>query len=261
MQGLGNFNVTNNAPFTAGPPFPGTAAENGLSVDGITGRIVLGNDVGGVTAQLLSVREIGMNGQILRFLNGVRNTDFFGSSIQLYHSVTPLQNGFISPGLFQVGADTTINNPASMDFIDGAAGGGTNTISQVLQELQIIRGVQKMLTLDQSFGIYRMGDIDGALSGIHVYIDAGPATFEIRNTLTNEYMIQANFGAATNLIGDIQNITTGAKELVNVAGSIHDFSNTALTAIYSCNGVAGVTGVFAPVNSITVNGGIVTGVT
>lgn len=43
-----------------GPPFTSDSAENGLSVDGVTGRIVLGNDVGaaGSPAILLSDREI-----------------------------------------------------------------------------------------------------------------------------------------------------------------------------------------------------------
>lgn len=42
------------------PPFPANAADNGLSVDPVTGRIVLGNDVGDITepARLLNNREI-----------------------------------------------------------------------------------------------------------------------------------------------------------------------------------------------------------
>jgi len=48
------------------PPFPANSAENGLSVDPITGRIVLGNDVGSVLATLLSDREIPMGGFQLR---------------------------------------------------------------------------------------------------------------------------------------------------------------------------------------------------
>lgn len=43
-----------------GPPFTANSADNGLSVDSVTGRIVLGNDQGaiGAPAQLLSEREI-----------------------------------------------------------------------------------------------------------------------------------------------------------------------------------------------------------
>jgi len=47
-----------------GPPFLLTSADNGLSVDTVSGRIVLGQDVGapGDPAQFLSAREIPMAG-------------------------------------------------------------------------------------------------------------------------------------------------------------------------------------------------------
>lgn len=47
-----------------GAPFPATAANNGLSVDGVSGKIVFGNSfVGGPgPAQLLNLREIDTNG-------------------------------------------------------------------------------------------------------------------------------------------------------------------------------------------------------
>lgn len=45
-----------------GPPFTANSADNGLSVDPVGGEIVLGNDVGGNSAALLSDRRIPMNG-------------------------------------------------------------------------------------------------------------------------------------------------------------------------------------------------------
>ena len=56
--GQGNIKFTNNT--AAGPPFPATAADNGLSVDPVSGHIVLGNDFGSNTADLLSDRYIGL---------------------------------------------------------------------------------------------------------------------------------------------------------------------------------------------------------
>jgi hypothetical protein len=46
--------------FSVVPPFPATAADNGLSVNAVSGRIVLGNDLNDAAApaQLLSEREI-----------------------------------------------------------------------------------------------------------------------------------------------------------------------------------------------------------
>jgi len=58
----------------SGAPFPANAADNGLSVDATTGRIVLGNDAGGTLAQLLSNREIPMD-QFLITLLGALKTD------------------------------------------------------------------------------------------------------------------------------------------------------------------------------------------
>ncbi len=70
-QGQGSVTVNQKAPIIPppGPPFAATSADNGLSVDPITGRIVLGNDVPGIAAMLLSSREIRMNGNDLLFGN------------------------------------------------------------------------------------------------------------------------------------------------------------------------------------------------
>ncbi len=66
-----------------GPPFDPTSADNGLSVDPITGKIVLGNDFGGTSAALLSGREIPFDG------NGITFSDIFS-----------LTNLSLSPGSF-----------------------------------------------------------------------------------------------------------------------------------------------------------------
>lgn len=59
-QGQGSFQTNQRTiiPPPPGPPFVPTSADNGLSVDPVSGRIVLGNDLGGVAAKLLSNREI-----------------------------------------------------------------------------------------------------------------------------------------------------------------------------------------------------------
>jgi len=53
----------------AGSPFTAGSAVNGLSVDGVSGQIVLGNDVLGVSAILLSNREIPMGNFRIDFTN------------------------------------------------------------------------------------------------------------------------------------------------------------------------------------------------
>lgn len=52
-----------------GPPFDLDSAENGASVDGSSFKIVLGNDVGGTAARLLSNREIDMDGNFFQFID------------------------------------------------------------------------------------------------------------------------------------------------------------------------------------------------
>lgn len=54
----------------SGSPFTPGSADNGLSVDGVSGNIVLGNDVAGVTAALLSNREIPMAGFSIDWTGG-----------------------------------------------------------------------------------------------------------------------------------------------------------------------------------------------
>lgn len=63
-MGLGTVGLqTSQKKEQSGAPFASGAAANGLSVDGTTGQIVLGNDSGSVTApaQLTSLREIDTN--------------------------------------------------------------------------------------------------------------------------------------------------------------------------------------------------------
>jgi hypothetical protein len=63
------FGVSQRIPPSAPPfpPFPAGAANNGLSVDPVTGLIVLGNNTGGALATLLSNRDIPLNGKVLNF--------------------------------------------------------------------------------------------------------------------------------------------------------------------------------------------------
>lgn len=59
-QGQGSFQT--NQRTIAAPPFPLASANNGLSVDPVSGKIVLGNNLGGSAAQLISDRELPLNG-------------------------------------------------------------------------------------------------------------------------------------------------------------------------------------------------------
>ncbi len=69
-----------------GPPFVAASANNGLSVDSVTGKIVLGNDAGapGNPAQLLNTREIFGNGFNIRQRDSATEfTNYNGGSISI----------------------------------------------------------------------------------------------------------------------------------------------------------------------------------
>lgn len=71
-QGSISFSPKQDAAPAPGPPFNPASADNGLSVDAVTGKIVFGNDVGslGMPGQLLSGREVDLNNQMILFSTG-----------------------------------------------------------------------------------------------------------------------------------------------------------------------------------------------
>jgi len=75
--GQSAFSVTRN--IQSAPPFVATSAENGLSVDPVSGRIVLGNNVAAVLATLLSNREIPMSTFQLQLLWAAAQVLTFGA--------------------------------------------------------------------------------------------------------------------------------------------------------------------------------------
>jgi len=91
-----------------GPPFAANSADNGLSVDPVTGHIVLGNHVGGITATLLSDRQIPLNlhgidllGTNMRFTindGGLFPTIFFGDAagVNIFQMVPSLSIAFLN---------------------------------------------------------------------------------------------------------------------------------------------------------------------
>lgn len=67
---LNQGSLNRNNKINTGAPFPAGAADNGLSVDGVTGKIVLGNDETAIAglAQLLSNREIALQNFFIRLM-------------------------------------------------------------------------------------------------------------------------------------------------------------------------------------------------
>lgn len=84
-MGIGVIGIQTNQKKENGAPFPAGSAANGLSVDGVTGQIVLGNDVGGTAAALTSVRAIPIAGHGIIFVDtpGLIETFLFSGFIQI----------------------------------------------------------------------------------------------------------------------------------------------------------------------------------
>jgi hypothetical protein len=96
----------------SGPPFVATSANNGLSVDPVTGRIVLGNNVGGVLATLLSAREIPFNSFALSFTG--TPTLNIGTTANLAGSMLKIERGATTRIGIEVGQSFT---DAQMELI------------------------------------------------------------------------------------------------------------------------------------------------
>lgn len=86
-------------PGPPGPPFTSDSADNGLSVDTISGRIVLGNDVGDPAnpAQLLSSREILMDDQIAAAFEILLRSTLLGVTTHLTGGEIRVESDFDGP--------------------------------------------------------------------------------------------------------------------------------------------------------------------
>lgn len=177
------------SPGPPGPPFLLTSADNGLSVDPVSGRIVLGNDVGLLTAVLLSNRDLPMSGFNFRWLDGVNRQLTVEPTIGFY-GLGDIDSGTTGTRYIIDGPtgthDMTGNfqslleaDPTRQTF--GDCGNNQNfqkiDIDQVAMVTRITRKSAALtqddvLLLDSLNEIYALGDIDGSITGEQLFIDA-----------------------------------------------------------------------------------------
>lgn len=102
-------------PKPGGAPFPAGSANNGLSVDPGTGKIVLGNDVGGALAALLSNREIPMSGHKINFISNGGETMGIDSS----NGVFPVMYNILNRNIQATGYfSRNLNNGVAAGIFD-----------------------------------------------------------------------------------------------------------------------------------------------
>lgn len=100
-----------NRSSVAGPPFIPTSADNGLSIDTVSGRVVLGQNVGqvGNPARLLNNRQVPLNGFQLNFTDPVNST------------LIRFNNAALNPLLIQADVNSQWSNIIAQNLNAGAA--------------------------------------------------------------------------------------------------------------------------------------------
>jgi len=216
----------------SGPPFAAGSANNGLSVDAVTGKIVLGNDATGITglAALLNDREIDM-GAFAILLNAIATsvvTRLSGSTVQLTATNAAIATIGISS---DAGGTSTLDIRNITDILTINAGLSANTISFLVGQLFPAAWLQVSTTA-------RTAQVGATLTG------SNGATWQVTGTLTN-YRFLSSKGAGTyNVDRDLDS----AKVFRNSAASNFAFPNmvganfrSGFTAGFNCNNAAGLT--------------------
>lgn len=243
-MGLGTTAVSTNAkkeiPGPPGPPFQSNSADNGLSVDAVSGRIVLGNDQGDLAAPaaLKSNREVvmedsGGNSFVILFnslLNAVL-TQFTGFSVEVFggDNTTPSitvgggDNCNAEISVRTAGASSAnviievVSGQAALALINGSdlaqwfAGGG-NEITFSVSDIGIPITVMTFYTNTQrmQFGGIQVGangadvQISGSATRRYLINGKGAVTYDVDRDLDSDKLF-INSGAATfnlpNMVG------------------------------------------------------------
>jgi hypothetical protein len=197
---------TNQKKEQTGAPFVAGSADNGLSVDVLTGRIVLGNDFTGIAGagQLLSNREIFTNGFLVNFVDGTFSSQITAGIWGCFDSATGSGAG-MQPGFM------SIQNPAGDDpFVELTAGAGLiarirlnggeakiETQGTAIPEFRIVMGIGNVLIGGNLVDNGNKLQVDG-----HVSMLSATANLDFPNTLpfTSSDLTIALAGAA---VGDM----------------------------------------------------------
>lgn len=247
-----------------GPPFALTSADNGLSVDPITGRIVLGNDAALFTAALLSNRDLPLGAFKFDWLNGTNRQFSINPTLRLY------QIGDIDAA--GSGGSLVIDDiNGFLDLGSNVAPGGVLELDFTGEALQFFGSTGTYLSLSGTTDFYSIGDVFATNNGTVININddlafklitlkADNGVVAIDGATASKYM-WLDIPSGLYSIGDIDAAANGTTLKVDDVTGTLIIANSVNNAGININGVAGFTGTVTPVNSITVNHGIVTAVT
>lgn len=238
-------------PSGAAPPFALNAADNGLSVDVITGHIVLGDPAPaafGSAGSLLNDRDINLNTFILRATDNGNpylildptnqkvsigdNTGIFGGGV--------LEIDYIAKSVV-LRADNgnsmalTLDSTNLIGELGDLAGSGNGTrlrINDTLQVVDILNGAipRRFLSLDRTNDIYQIGDIDIATNGTKFLIDNAQRQASIVDGFvkiglfidlnTGQYVIGDQAGGTNGTRLDIQDNAALAEIKTNISNML-----------------------------------------
>lgn len=200
-KGQGNIVRTPKVDPSNAPPFAATSADNGLSVDPVTGRIVLGGTFA-APSQLLSNRAIDMNGFSFRMDNGA---GFRYLAVEPTNQFYSLGDG---PGTGN-GLQLTIDDSVMVASIVSNFGGGAN-----------------WWNIDALNHSVEFGDIFSTFNGMRVALSDFASFFHIDGGAGNGSHFAIDAQVNTYALGDMAQIASGLKLLIDAAADIFTVENT-----------------------------------
>lgn len=264
--GQGNLGIQQH-PQTV-PPFPANAADNGVSVDPVSKKIVLGDEYtstfGGL-AQLLNSRQIYLAGFSINFLSdpaGVQGqVQIDAQNINVMDFLTGNTVRVVTDPAF---ADIVLvglaANP-SVQFLTAAAITDFILRNNSGSLVATTPGGQRYLALNRTANQFSIGDLDTTNNGIFLIVDDNGKQIGMQDTNGNAVAL---FDLNTFFVslGDLGGTATGLQFLVDVTNQRLNVTNTALNAKYAVNNNDGASGTFTTVDlkTVTVEGGIITAI-
>lgn len=224
----------------AGPPFTSNSADNGLSVDAVSGRIVLGNDVGDPAAPaiLLSNREIITEDALFNLFSILLNSIQTGIGTVLNgQMVQVFSNNGNAPTI--IATDGGSGSPTVTASVAGGLGGLATVSASAgagdTAQLSVSRGGADTLSIRTSGGgsvFFIVGNAVQvwAVDTATFNQQAGPglltfngAAFQVNGSLTNRLLVQSQGAGAYNVSRDLDS----SKQFINSAAATFNLPNMA----------------------------------
>lgn len=232
----------------SGAPFPANAAYNGLSIDPVTGQIVLGQDIGDGAnpAALISNREIPLSGNDLHFNRAI---DFgLGQPTEQGNIIANLLFGppggsyqFVVRGSENDGVSNALEfiiTKHGLYFFDDVNAANFNILTADNTSLFSDNG------LDLTPPLYRIGDVNNVQNGTTQSIDDALQTVAINDGLGNRFF-EIDMPNGTWKLGDIDGLTTGS--LIQI------FDPSFLVSMNARDGLGANAGLGAQADTLGVN--------